>query len=71
MLNYIIILNLTFGFPNGFLDLNFYQLPASLREVLDWVDLEFTETAFRPGQADIVIMSDVSPHQKNYSMLCW
>ena len=35
-----------------------------LREVLDWVDLEFTETAFRPGQADIVMMSDVSPRQK-------
>jgi len=33
--------------------------PCVKAKVLDWVDLEFTETAFRPGQADIVMMSDV------------
>eukprot|EP00438_Fugacium_kawagutii_P005510 Skav227054 [mRNA] locus=scaffold72:821508:825541:- [translate_table: standard] len=33
--------------------------PCVKAKVLDWVDLEFTETAFRPGQADVVIMSDV------------
>ena len=32
--------------------------PRVQAKVLDWVDLEFTETAFRPGQADVVIMSD-------------
>ncbi|CAJ1435776.1 unnamed protein product [Effrenium voratum] len=33
--------------------------PKVHAKVLDWVDLEFTETAFRPGHADILIMSDV------------
>mmetsp|Transcript_17246 Transcript_17246/g.32482 ORF Transcript_17246/g.32482 Transcript_17246/m.32482 type:complete len:251 (+) Transcript_17246:66-818(+) len=33
--------------------------PDVSAKVLDWVDLEFTESAFRPGQADLVIMSDV------------
>eukprot|EP00439_Symbiodinium_sp_Y106_P084358 s126_g25.t1 len=29
------------------------------RPVLDWVDLEFTESAFRPGHSDLILMSDV------------
>ncbi|CAE7515856.1 Mettl21A [Symbiodinium necroappetens] len=30
-----------------------------MKKVLDWVDLEFTESAFRPGHADLILMSDV------------
>lgn len=62
--SYVSYVKSNFLVSHFFLDLNFYQLQL-LREVLDWVDLEFTETAFRPGQADIVMMSDVSPHQKS------
>ncbi|CAE7604747.1 METTL21C [Symbiodinium sp. KB8] len=33
--------------------------PRVMAKVLDWVDLEFTESAFRPGHADLILMSDV------------
>lgn len=33
--------------------------PKVTAKVLDWKDLEFTETAFKPGKADIILMSDV------------
>ncbi|CAE7023005.1 METTL21C [Symbiodinium natans] len=33
--------------------------PRVMAKVLDWVDLEFTESAFKPGQADLILMSDV------------
>eukprot|EP00931_Biecheleriopsis_adriatica_P068910 TRINITY_DN42809_c0_g1_i1.p1 TRINITY_DN42809_c0_g1~~TRINITY_DN42809_c0_g1_i1.p1 ORF type:complete len:249 (+),score=60.56 TRINITY_DN42809_c0_g1_i1:91-837(+) len=34
-------------------------MPNALAKVLDWQDMEFTESAFRPGQADLLLMSDV------------
>ncbi|CAE8692392.1 unnamed protein product, partial [Polarella glacialis] len=33
--------------------------PAICAKVLDWGDLEFTESCFRAGEADLLLMSDV------------
>mmetsp|Transcript_20246 Transcript_20246/g.36105 ORF Transcript_20246/g.36105 Transcript_20246/m.36105 type:complete len:259 (+) Transcript_20246:112-888(+) len=43
----------------GFAFQGMSPMPNCSAKVLDWADLEFTETAFTPGKADTLMMSDV------------
>jgi len=43
----------------GFAFQGMHPAPNCKAKVLDWGDLEFTETAFKVGQADTLMMSDV------------